>query len=271
MDWLRVSTGVILTAVISILLAAPLWVTLIAAHLIILLACWEWTGFYTRDRHQRAWHLLAYAGLYALLVFGVPAAVNCMLASVCWSLAFVLLFDFIKHQRIGILTRHKLVYGLVGGMWLLPSWSCVGILLDTQPQLLWLAILITVSADVGAYYAGRRWGRKRLMPAVSPGKTVAGALGGLCMAVLCTIVFCVAIDGAIKLSLHWAIFYSMCVAVVSMLGDLFESALKRHCDLKDSGTWFPGHGGLLDRIDGHLAAIPCMTMIALLNKWIVLS
>lgn len=111
-------------------------------------------------------------------------------------------------------------------------------------------------ADIGAYFVGRKWGKRKLAPTISPGKTVEGLLGGLTG----VIVYASMIG-------HWVLGYSgwtwllwvvlvLMTALFSVSGDLFESRLKRRVNVKDSGTILPGHGGVLDRIDSISAAAP---------------
>jgi phosphatidate cytidylyltransferase len=120
------------------------------------------------------------------------------------------------------------------------------------PQLLLFLFLLVVAADVGAYFAGRRFGRNKLAPRVSPGKTWEGVLGGFVAAALLAAfgVWWFAVDAPRFLGL------CMIVVVASIIGDLTESLFKRHAGLKDSGTLLPGHGGLLDRVDSVTAAAP---------------
>jgi len=118
-------------------------------------------------------------------------------------------------------------------------------------SIVWAA-LVVVAADVGGYFAGKLIGGPRLWPAVSPKKTWAGLAGGVALAVLVGGIFSWATTGT------W--FQQVCTvsaiaAVLSQLGDLGESALKRHFGVKDAGALIPGHGGVLDRLDGHIAAI----------------
>jgi len=118
---------------------------------------------------------------------------------------------------------------------------------------LWLWIIIGVS-DTGAYYVGSNFGKHALAKHVSPKKTVEGALGGLGAAALVGLLYAlIFIDG---ISFPMAIFFSIVTAASGQLGDLFESALKRAGGIKDSGTILPGHGGVLDRIDGLIFAAP---------------
>jgi phosphatidate cytidylyltransferase len=126
------------------------------------------------------------------------------------------------------------------------------------------------AADTGAYFAGRRFGRRKLAPSVSPGKSVEGAIGGL---MLCAVW---ALSGGVWVffSGHYEaggrlaafVLLSLLVAVVSILGDLSESLFKRAAGVKDSGNILPGHGGILDRTDSLLAAAPLMALGLFLLK-----
>jgi phosphatidate cytidylyltransferase len=112
--------------------------------------------------------------------------------------------------------------------------------------------LMVVAADIGAFLIGRRWGRVKLAPRVSPGKTWEGVLGGVALAAV------VAVAGSVAFGMPSLPFLGMCVLVIvgSIVGDLTESLFKRFAGLKDSGALLPGHGGILDRIDSMTAAAP---------------
>jgi phosphatidate cytidylyltransferase len=120
------------------------------------------------------------------------------------------------------------------------------------PQIVLWLVLLVIAADVGAYFAGRSLGRRKLAPRVSPGKTLEGALGGLLLVAL------VAWAGAAHFGLPplGGVIFGCAVGIFSVIGDLTESMFKRAAGLKDSGVLLPGHGGLLDRIDSVTAAAP---------------
>lgn len=120
-------------------------------------------------------------------------------------------------------------------------------------------LLVVWSSDVGAYLVGRLVGGPRLAPAISPGKTWSGAAGGLIAAAIAGGVVAWAVTS--RTNLH-TVALAMCLGIVSQLGDLAESAVKRHCGVKDSGALIPGHGGVFDRFDGLLAAATAMALIA---------
>jgi phosphatidate cytidylyltransferase len=125
-----------------------------------------------------------------------------------------------------------------------------------------LAVLVLVwIADTAAYFVGRAWGRRKLAPAISPGKTWEGAAGGLVGALAYAIILA-AFTGHVAW-LPWLAAAAV-LAAVSIVGDLFESAAKRQAGVKDSGALLPGHGGILDRIDSATATLP---LAALLLPW----
>jgi phosphatidate cytidylyltransferase len=153
---------------------------------------------------------------------------------------------------------------LSGALVLVPLYLALGILYNTAPELLLFALLIVWVADTGAYFAGKTMGRVKLAPDISPGKTWEGVIGGLIAVVLLTL-----------LRTTWAetdlaIFIPFCLAVacLSIVGDLTVSMFKRSAGVKDSGSLFPGHGGVLDRIDSVAAAAP---LCALGLGWVGLN
>lgn len=133
-----------------------------------------------------------------------------------------------------------------------------------DPLLMLVAILIVCVADISAFFAGRRFGKHKLAPEISPGKTWEGVAG----AVLGVVFFCVlvwasvpAINGVLGLSL--TVLLAFLAVMLCVVGDLYESLLKREAGVKDSGALLPGHGGVLDRIDAMLAFMPCAGAVLL--------
>jgi phosphatidate cytidylyltransferase len=130
------------------------------------------------------------------------------------------------------------------------------------PDLLIWVFLVVWSTDIGAYFAGRAIGGPRLAPSISPNKTIAGLVGGVASAAILAGSWATLVK--LPAVLLWL---SIPLAVAAQLGDLFESSLKRRGGVKDSGTWLPGHGGLLDRLDG-LVPVAMLTAGLMLVGWL---
>ncbi len=145
---------------------------------------------------------------------------------------------------------------------------------DVGAFYLFFTIAVVIAGDAGAYFAGRAYGRRKLAPTISPGKTVEGALGavavGVAMAFGCKAAFD-ALYPALSAELGWVAcgVFGLVLAVVGMVGDLVESLLKRDAQVKDTGQLLPGTGGVLDRIDSNLLAIPVMYYLLLAYTFLV--
>jgi phosphatidate cytidylyltransferase len=161
------------------------------------------------------------------------------------------------HRRVAAPTRSSNVRTLLGILILPVFWLAVVMIHREEqgPWLLLFGILIVAVADSLAYFAGRAWGKNKLAPALSPGKSIEGMIGGLVgVGMLAAIGAALPLFQAVP---SWQLaVWSMLVAIYSVAGDLEESRLKREAGVKDSGRILPGHGGLLDRLDGQLAAMP---------------
>jgi phosphatidate cytidylyltransferase len=148
--------------------------------------------------------------------------------------------------------RNAAVLALVGWILLMPFWHAL-VALQGVPGRLFLALGVVWIADTAAYFAGRRFGRRKLAPEISPGKTWEGVWGALAAVVLYWIAACALVQGTHFFSgLAWVLLMTL----LSVEGDLFESWMKRVAGVKDSGQVLPGHGGLLDRVDGLTATLP---------------
>ena len=133
-----------------------------------------------------------------------------------------------------------------------------------QCLVLLLPVLLTWGSDVGAYFAGRLFGRHKLMPSVSPAKTIEGSIGGMFLSVMLCWGFVrllLAPQGQLGLAPWSIVFFGVAIAVAAQLGDLFESLLKREAMVKDSSDLLPGHGGFLDRVDSLLFVLPLATVL----------
>ncbi len=250
----RLLTALILVPLfLVILLVLPQSVGVLVFTLMVLVGAWEWSAFLrTGNPVARAGYVLAAAALMALAWrAGMTAeGLRWLLAGslAWWFVAFIWLSGF--PGRVNAAAA-----GVAGLCVLVPAWvalSRLHLAAPVGPQWVVFLLVMVSLADVGAYFAGRQFGRLKLAPRVSPGKTWEGLFGGVLLAM------CAALAAAAWFSAPVGPFLALCAAVVllSVIGDLTESLFKRYAGLKDSGTIFPGHGGVLDRIDSVTAAAP---------------
>lgn len=254
----RVLTALVLIAALAVVLfALPPAATLALVVVAILVGGWEWSAFVAPTRPALR------AAFVALLALGIAAAwpmsgtrsgmlALLVVAGLWWLLA---VFWILRGpQRVG-----AVLAAVAGIASLVPVAVALGRLRLEPGQGAWVllfALLVIMAADVGAYFAGHRFGRIKLAPSVSPGKTWEGVIGGLLFSLI------IAIVGARLLGWPVAVVAPLAVgaAAFSVVGDLMESLMKRHSGLKDSGHLFPGHGGILDRFDSLTAGIPLLTL-----------
>ena len=163
---------------------------------------------------------------------------------------------------IGVKPVHRAALAAAGFIVLVPAALAV---VDLPPLEALLVLAVAWIADTGGYFAGRRWGRHKLAPSISPGKTWEGAAGGLIAAAAYAIILSMFAGGGNKDAALFVGVAALLVAV-SIVGDLFESAAKRQAGVKDSGALLPGHGGMLDRIDSATATLPVAASLLLMVR-----
>lgn len=259
--------------VLTALLLAPLalwgiWISPEAVFatilaLIFLMGAWEWAGLSGLDgKLSRLVYVLLLTGLMLALYWG--REVNNLtlmigvLALMWWTMA---LMAVLTHPHGTTIWRSGLARGLAGLFVLLPAWLAMVELHahgEHGPGWVILLVMLVWAADTGAYFAGKLFGRHKLAPHVSPGKTWEGVIGGMLLALL------IALIGSYWLSppagIMSFVLLVLATIMISILGDLLESLFKRIADIKDSGGLLPGHGGMLDRIDSLTAAAPLFVL-----------
>lgn len=259
----RITTALLLA---PLPIAGVLWLPtpwLAAAVAAILIAgLWEWTSFAgIEDTLPRTLFLTANALLIVALVWGGGSSLFTLkLVSLIGALWWGLVLLWLARPRFGSGDGQwqRSLKLLAGSLCIVPAWCALGWLHSEDalgPRWTLFALAICWAADSGAYFAGSRFGKRKLAPAISPGKTWEGLYGGLATSLL------LAVLALPLLGLSWSDLPALAVltlltAAISVVGDLFESLMKRHSGMKDSGALFPGHGGLMDRLDSLLAALP---------------
>lgn len=256
------SASLLAPAAIAAVLWLPTpWLAALVAALL-LAGLWEWALLAgVDDRVPRAAYLLANGLLMAALVWGggpslFPLKLVALIGVGWWLLALLWLwrYDFASGDT-GTARALKL---LAGSLAVVPAWCALGWLHadpDLGPRWSLFALGLVWAADSGAYFAGMRFGRRKLAPRISPGKSWEGVWGGLAASLLLALAV-PPVLGVAWGSLPALVLLALVTVAVSIVGDLFESLLKRHSGAKDSGSVIPGHGGLMDRLDSLLAALP---------------
>ena len=255
--WQRIKTAIILIIIVGIALFASQTPILFAPLLAIgvTIAAHEWTKLMPKWRLPARFVVLVLAVTLVSLIFEVTWVFWWAASLVIWLMAL---------SWVGKFPTHTNWYGkqlaLMGVVILTASITAMFYLWQLSPWWLLYVFLLVWCADSGAYFVGRKLGRRKMAPNVSPNKSMEGLAGGLVTGLLVVIAISVFKLQLTGVALIAFVALSALTILVSVLGDLFESMLKRRAGVKDSGTFLPGHGGILDRIDSLLSATPIFAL-----------
>ncbi len=254
----RILTALVLAALaLGALFGLPVAGFGAALLLVILPAAWEWARLAGFSAAPARW---GYVGVVLLLILASwPWVANksfvgglLAVAAAGWIGALVWLKRFADEPDR---PDRAAAVAAAGGVVLVAPWvALMALRAEYGPGYVLFLMLLVWAADIGAYFAGRRWGRRKLAPAISPGKTWEGVLGGG----VATLLLALAALSVLAVGGSGVGFVAICMITMgfSIVGDLFESMMKRQRGLKDSGSLLPGHGGVLDRVDSLSAAAP---------------
>lgn len=254
----RIVTALLLILLLALVLfVLPPALAVIALGVLTLAGAWEWAAFAGLTTHAARAGYAASCAVVMSVLWGVGATPSgfeaVMSVALLW---WVGAFGWVAFAPG---RGRPLLAGAAGIAALAPMWVAMAHLYASGQrglELVLFVLLLAWAADMGAYFAGRHFGRTRLAPRVSPNKTWEGVLGGLAASAA------VAWAGHAWFGLPTTAFLPLCAATVlaSIVGDLTESMFKRQVGLKDSGRILPGHGGVLDRIDSLTAAVPVFAL-----------
>lgn len=272
----RVITAIILLAIFLpvLFLLPPIYLSALF-FLILVAAAWEWSRLISPNAAYSAYFYAIICAMLVVFLWLLPEP-NIELALLSIALAFwVIGMPMILSQGIHLsMTRWRLIFSVLGFIVLPTAWLSLNILREIG--LLWLfsAMILVWLADIGAYFAGKMFGKHKLASQISPSKSIEGAIGGLIICIIyasfCSI-YLPTLDtlfGTAKAKWGWWFMLLMTAILVlySILGDLFESQLKRIVKVKDSSQLLPGHGGFLDRIDALLPVMPIVTLFSIIVR-----
>lgn len=247
----RIVTALFLAAGLLVLLfRAPPAVAAASFAVVAALAAWEWAGLMKIDRAGRG----LYAGFIALSCLAAWNQPDFAYPKLWWiSAAFWLVAAPLWLALRWRLSVNDLLGYAAGWVLIVPTWAAMAGFHGRGPWLLLTFMALVWVADIAAYFTGRAFGRHKLAPAISPGKTWEGVGGAIAGVLLYGFVTGLTVGGGLLILL----------TAVSIVGDLFESMVKREAGVKDSSSLLPGHGGILDRIDSLTAALPLAALLVI--------
>ncbi|MDO9221270.1 MAG: phosphatidate cytidylyltransferase [Thiobacillus sp.] len=249
------TAALLLAVFVPAALWAPAWLWAVLMAGVIGAAAFEWAAL----SHFPAWSARLYAGLLA-----ASALILLKISGADWpvfqtGLILLALAFWLVVAPMWLLGRWQapqtFVRAAVGVVVLLPTWVALLYLHQRGPAVLLAVMAVVWIADTAAYFAGRQFGRHKLAPAISPGKTWEGVAGAL----VALAIYAVVLSQLSAMPLLSLFLMVAGLLYLSVLGDLFESWIKRVAGMKDSGTLLPGHGGVLDRIDALTSTLPIAT------------
>lgn len=248
----RILTGIMLGLVVLwaiFCLSDTIFDTAVA--IVLLFSAWEWTVFANaKTIAKRIIYLIV--TLVLIYISQYCQLLVLILSCVFWLFALYLI---LRYPNIGFNALSDIACYIMGFFVIVPLWVSVSLLHHQKPSLLLLIMLVVTLGDSGAYFVGRRYGKKKLAIVISPKKTIGGVFGGIFFGglggVLCALIISNSPYEQIVL-----IILSFFIVLIALLGDLFESMIKRKCGVKDSGNILPGHGGILDRMDSLFSSFP---------------
>jgi phosphatidate cytidylyltransferase len=267
----RIITALLLAPLVLLgVLFLPTAGLMAVAAAALLVGMWEWTRMAgVQGRIKRAAILFLHAGVMAYLAWrGWPALFPwiVLLGVAFWFGASLWLrFPSFAKEGHGATTLKV----LVGSLLVVPTWCAIGLLHSDPrngPTWMLFALFIVWAADTFAFFAGRRFGGPKLAPSISPAKTWSGFFGGLFGVVVLSLAAAPVLGVSLG-RLPLLLLASVIAGLAAVVGDLFESLVKRQAGVKDSGALIPGHGGMFDRIDSIVAAVP---VFAFLKAWLEL-
>jgi len=262
---LRILTALLLIplVLVGIFYSSPIGMMIISG-IIFLMAAWEWAALigFTKT-HQRIFYLQALLVFFALLFFTHHVFIL-ITATFIW---LALLYFVIRYDQFAKLWKQPGWKAALGICLLGSSWYGVNIIANLPEGRFYLLFMLLFiwGADIGAYFVGRAWGKHKLAPLISPGKSIEGVIGGSIAAVFIAAIAGYFFEPTEGLGYINLLVLALVTSLVSVLGDLTESMLKRQAGVKDSGRLLPGHGGLLDRIDSLISVAPIFALWMLLS------
>lgn len=263
----RIKTAVLLFALVGLMLfVLPPMSWVLFCCVVAALGFWEWLGLTPTPYMTRAPRMVV-AALLGFVLAGVMlfgpivwmawlTGISLLLGSAFWLL--LVPFWLLRQWRL----NHAFLHFITGLVLIVPAWTALVSLkpVPPEPWLLLAVMAVPWIADIGAYFTGRQFGKRKLAPSISPGKTWEGVAG----AAVCILIYALVLNYVGGIFSLLSIPVLLLLLALSITGDLFESLMKRQAGIKDSSNLLPGHGGILDRIDSQLSVLPVALLLIII-------
>ena len=254
----RIITGIIgIICLLLVIYILPVYYFYLLLLSVLIISHYEFFNLFQQEKFSKKFILSILVSVYFIISFSL----NEKLALISIILFFLVLFTFL----IGKKDLPEMLKFLIANIYI-SIFLCLSIPIFNNGEgkhLIMFLLIIAWCTDSFAYFTGVKFGKRKLCPSISPNKTIEGAIGGLIGAIIAGLLFNLLV---LKVNFLKAFTYIIILSIFSILGDLFESSLKRYNNKKDSGNIFPGHGGMLDRIDSLFFSIPAFYILNNLLK-----
>lgn len=261
----RIVTGIVLVVVVfAFLLYASDYLFGVGVFFVALLSAYEWVKLAKVNQDAMVKYLMVFA-VIAILVSEFFIYLQ-YIFPVFWLYAIFKLSQY-EREKINTISANEIL--VMGVFAIAPFAACLYVLHSNNVAWIFMFILIVAAADSGAYFTGKAMGKRKMLPRLSPNKTIEGLLGGMICSIVVAVIFLLYM-GLSPLEYVYMILISALVAILSVVGDVFESMMKRIAGVKDSGNILPGHGGVLDRLDGYMPTLPVFVLLGYLAGVFVL-
>lgn len=256
----------IITAIIALILFTPIilyggWPFVVIVNVLATIALFELVRMYQGEVNFK---ILFLGAIFLWGLINVNNELNVFKFNYTIDILEIIIAFVMVLLIITVLSKNKFTFDDASFLFLATVYMSIGFSLLIVARMeglnyLFYILFVIWATDTGAYFFGRSLGKRKLWPAISPNKTIGGALGGIFTAIIVGVIF--QVIQPFHYSLSTIILITLVISVMGQMGDLAASAIKRHYEVKDAGRIFPGHGGILDRLDSLIFVLPILYLI----------
>lgn len=263
----RIFTAIVLIPLILWILTLSSQTLAWVMAIFVLIGAWEWAGLcnWHNWKIRTIYSLLFALSLFIIYHFWYSININYLLIIVCLWWLIALYWILAYQQNYNHIPTSPLIKAVLGFFILIPPWIALFDLHNEAKQWIIFLLVLIWSADIAAYFTGKKWGQKKLADKISPGKSWEGVVGALFISLLVALIYAI-FNSMSGMTLLGFMLLCLVTVIASIIGDLLESLFKRQVGMKDSSQILPGHGGVLDRIDSLTSAAPIFVLGLIIGK-----